>query len=161
MRTFTAIVGILLTASSAWAQTPGILQIKVLDGDGAINNIRNKTGQMITVEVRDENSQLVRGAEVTFTTPAIGAGGTYANGTRTMTATTDANGVAQSETLKPNPSEGRFTITIRARQGTREGMTAANQTNTMAAVSGGTSRGANANPVTVITVGGVSVGAPR
>jgi adhesin/invasin len=45
------------------------------------------------------NGTPVSGAVVTFFAPGAGAGGTFANGTNSTTATTDANGVAVSSTF--------------------------------------------------------------
>jgi hypothetical protein len=189
MKTFTLTLGVLLAAQAAWAQTPDLLHLKVLEGDGAINDILHKTGHPLVVEVRDENNQVVRGADVTFTVPQLGASGTFRTGIRTVTAKTNNDGVAQSETLVPNATEGRFSIVITARQGNREGTAVANQSNTMAGVLRSSSRkklwiilgaaaggtvgaltlrggsnstpGSGGTPGGVITVGGITVGAPR
>jgi hypothetical protein len=48
----------------------------------------------------------VSGATVTFTAPATGASGTFANGTNTETDTTNASGVATSTTFTANATAG-------------------------------------------------------
>ena len=110
-------------------QARGFLRIKILDGDGAFNDIKHKVGHGMSVEVLDENNRPLMGAEVTFTAPAFGASGTFSNGNRAMTAITDMQGVAQTEPLVPNPKEGRFNIAVTARQGDREGSAVIVQSN--------------------------------
>ena len=62
-------------AGGVFGQAPGFLKVKVMEGDGAFNDIKHKIGHAISVEVRDENNQPVSGAEVTVTAPAFGPGG--------------------------------------------------------------------------------------
>jgi hypothetical protein len=115
-------------------QALGFLKIKLLDGDGAFNDIKRKTGHGMSVEVLDENNQPLVGAEVTFTAPNFGASGTFSNGNRAMTVKTNMQGVAQVEPLLPNLTEGRFNIAVTARQGDREGSAVIVQSNSTAIV---------------------------
>ena len=66
---------LLLTPTSSWAQETsgpksnlvqeaGSLKIVVIEGEGALNNIRSRTATQPVVEVRDENDRPVEGAEV-------------------------------------------------------------------------------------------------
>ena len=52
----------------------------------------------------------VAGITVTFTAPGAGAGGNFANGSPTMTATTDATGVAVSSTFTANAVVGTYNV---------------------------------------------------
>jgi hypothetical protein len=54
---------------------------------------------------------LTGGEKVTFTAPASGASGTFANGTVTETDVTDSEGVAKSSTLTANGVGGTYTVT--------------------------------------------------
>jgi len=54
------------------------------------------------------------GVTVTFTAPASGASGTFANGTATDTETTDVNGLATSTTFTANGATGAYTVTASA-----------------------------------------------
>jgi hypothetical protein len=65
----------------------------------------------LVATVLDKNSNAVSGATVTFTAPATGATGTFANGTSTTTATTNASGVATSTTFSANGTAGAYTVT--------------------------------------------------
>jgi hypothetical protein len=127
------VLGLVLMAGVS-GQARGFLRIKILDGDGAFNDIKHKTGHRISVEVLDENNQPLMGAEVTFTAPAFGASGTFSNGNRATTAITNMQGVAQGEPLLPNLTEGRFNIAVTARQGDREGSAVIVQSNSTAIV---------------------------
>lgn len=115
-------------------QAGGFLKIKILDGDGAFNDIKHKTGHVMSVKVLDENNQPLFGAEVTFTAPDFGASGTFSNGNRAKTVKTNMQGVAQVEPLLPNLTEGRFNIAVTARQGDREGSAVIVQSNSTAIV---------------------------
>jgi hypothetical protein len=53
----------------------------------------------------------VSGEKVTFTAPASGASGTFANGTATEDAVTDDNGVATSTPFTANATSGNYTVT--------------------------------------------------
>lgn len=179
---------ILVGAGHAFGQASGFLNLKVVDGDGAFNDIKRKTGHPLSVQVFDENGRPVSGATVTFTAPSFGASGTFADGSRTAASTTDGQGVAGAPGLRPNTIEGRFMITVNARQGGKEGSTTIAQSNTAAGVvangghkkawiivaiivaagagagvafatRSGSSSSSSATP-TVLSGGGVTVGAP-
>ncbi len=74
------------------------LKIVVLEGEGAVNIIQQKTAVAPVIEVRDRNDQPVSGALVRF---AIQKGRASFNGARTLTATTDALGRATATGLTP------------------------------------------------------------
>jgi hypothetical protein len=94
------------------------LKIVVLEGEGAVNIIQQKTAVAPVVEVRDRNDQPVSGALVRF---AIQKGKASFNGARTLTATTDALGRATATGLAPTGS-GPVSIAASA---TFQGQTAA------------------------------------
>jgi hypothetical protein len=52
----------------------------------------------------------VTGASVTFTAPSVGASGAFADGTTTMTATTNSSGVAVSSTFTANSTAGSYNV---------------------------------------------------
>src|SRR5881398_1442797 len=86
----------------ALAQDQGGLNLVIVEGEGAINNIRQRTAREPIVQVEDENHKPVAGAAVVFLLPSNGAGGSFANGARTLTMTTDNQGQAVARGLKPN-----------------------------------------------------------
>src|SRR5713226_6643767 len=72
---------------------PG-LKIRVVDGEGAINNIQLGSGREPVIEVRDENDKPVAGAKVTFSLPERGPGGTSFGASRNRSRTTNEQGRA-------------------------------------------------------------------
>ena len=82
-----------------------MLNLVVLEGEGATNNIRQRTAREPIVQVEDENHKPVAGAIVVFTLPSNGAGGTFANGARTLTMVSDSKGQAVARGFRPNGSQ--------------------------------------------------------
>ena len=83
----------LALAGSLVTQTPAApLRIVVIEGEGAVNIIQQKTAVRPLVEVRDRNNVPVPGATVTFT--LNGQPAAFANGATTMSVTTNAQGQA-------------------------------------------------------------------
>jgi hypothetical protein len=115
-------------------QAHGFLKVRVMEGDGAFNDIRHKIGHAMSVEVRDQNGQPATGVEVIFVAPTMGASGAFSNGNRTITTKTDMEGVAKVAALRPNATEGRFNIVVTARQADREGSAVITQSNSTAVV---------------------------
>ena len=58
----------------------GQLNLVIVEGEGAINNIRQRTAREPIVQVEDENHRPVAGAAVVFALPSNGASGVFANG---------------------------------------------------------------------------------
>src|SRR5947209_10669160 len=111
------ILALLGTPYSARAQagnTPGKLNIDIIEGEDAINNIRLRTAREPIVEVTDENHKPVAGALILFTLPGGGPGGEFANGARTLSVVTDAQGRAVATGFKPNAITGKYQIRVNA-----------------------------------------------
>jgi hypothetical protein len=104
------------------------LAIAVLQGNGAINNLRTGAVTDVIVEVRDPLMKPVPGAEVTFELPASGPGGKFSGGATTARAKTNTAGQARAQTLVP-AGEGRFSIRVTAKLGDRVGSFRIDQTN--------------------------------
>jgi hypothetical protein len=98
-------------AGSAAAQV-AILQIQVVEGEGAVHAPGARSNRAITVEVTDETGKPVPGAAVSFHLPEDGPGGTFVNGLRTDVAVTDAHGRASVRAFQANRLPGRFQIRI-------------------------------------------------
>jgi hypothetical protein len=94
--------------------TDSQLKIEVLEGQGAINNIRQRTSPDMVVRVDDASQQPVAGASVAFTLPADGPSGTFIDGGKTMVVTTDATGKAVVRGMKPNKLAGKMEIRVTA-----------------------------------------------
>jgi hypothetical protein len=99
------------------AQTPSAppqLLITILEGEGSLNNLKERTAREPIVKVEDENHKPVAGAIVLFMLPNTGPSGTFLDGTQLYTTSTDANGLATAKGLKPNQISGRFQIQVKA-----------------------------------------------
>lgn len=127
-----------LMASSAGAQTPSAgLQITIIDGEDAINNIRQRTAREPIVQVEDDNHKPIAGATVLFLLPNDGAGGAFTGGARSLTVTTDSKGQAIAHGLRPNHVSGRYQIRVQASYQGKTAQTQINQTNVAAASAAG------------------------
>jgi hypothetical protein len=90
------------------------LRIIVLEGDGAINNVRTRTTHDPVVEVRNEQNGVVAGASVTFQAPSTGASADFGDGARSFVTQTDAEGRAAAHGLRPNSVTGPYEIRVTA-----------------------------------------------
>jgi hypothetical protein len=118
------------------AQTPR-LNIVIVEGDGAINNIKQRTSRETIVEVQDENHKPIAGAAVVFLLPGDGPGGAFAGGAKSATITTDSAGRASMPRLQPNQATGNFRISVNASSQGRTASTTISQTNAAGAAAGG------------------------
>ncbi|MFN7996483.1 MAG: hypothetical protein U0Q18_22920 [Bryobacteraceae bacterium] len=110
-------------------------KIEVVEGDGAINNIRLHRAKEPVVKVVDQDGHPLAKVPVTFVLPAQGPGGSFADGRNTLTVMTDNSGQAVGRGLRPNNSAGQFQIRVSA---SYEGHAiAANLTQTNAQPAGG------------------------
>jgi hypothetical protein len=98
---------------AALAQAQNIVpHIEVLEGDGAINNIRLHHAKDPVVRVVDQDGHPIPNLAVTFLLPGTGAGGSFADGKSSLTVMTDENGQAAGQGLRPNSSAGPFQIRV-------------------------------------------------
>ena len=94
------------------AQSSGLI-IAILDGEGALNDIRQRTAREPIVEVEDRNHKPVAGAAVLFSLPSSGPGGAFAGGSQTLSTVTDSAGRAVAHGLQPNSLSGSYSIHVR------------------------------------------------
>jgi hypothetical protein len=112
----------ILLAVSLAAQAPVTkLNLVIVEGEGAINNIKLRTAREPIVQVEDENHKPVAGAAVVFNLPSQGAGGTFGASGQTFTTVTDATGRAVGRGLRPNTIQGQYQIRVTA---SKDGQTA-------------------------------------
>jgi hypothetical protein len=91
-----------------------VLQIKVLEGEGAVHPPGARIARPLTVEVTDETGRPVAGAAVSFQLPPEGPSGLFSNGLRTDLVLTDASGHASIHSVQLNRAGGQFRIRITA-----------------------------------------------
>ncbi|HYP06350.1 MAG TPA: carboxypeptidase-like regulatory domain-containing protein [Bryobacteraceae bacterium] len=135
----------------------GRIQIVIVEGEGAINNVRQRVAREPIVQVEDENRRPIAGAAVTFLLPNQGASASFANGAQSLTITTDAQGRAVARGLRPNNVNGRYEIRVNASSQGRTASATISQTNALAtaAVAGGIS----AKLIAILAVAGGAIAA--
>jgi len=118
----------------AWSQQAVTgLSITIVEGEGAINNVRQRVNREPIVQVEDNNRKPVAGAVVVFLLPEQGASGTFTDGSRMLMTVTDNQGRASARGIRPNGQSGPMLIRVTA---SFQGLTASSvitQTNVAAA----------------------------
>ena len=105
------------------------IHVVILEGEGAINNVRSPRAKEPVVRVEDANNRGVPGAVVNFLLPDQGAGAVFGNGGKSLTLTTDDRGEAVARGLRANRTAGSFRIRVNASQGGRTASASITQTN--------------------------------
>ncbi len=102
-----SVAGVSTTAAFSLVNMAGAPATLTASG-GAMQStpINTAFSMPLVATVLDRGSNPASGVAVTFTAPASGASGTFANGTATETDTTDANGMATSTTFSANGTTG-------------------------------------------------------
>ena len=144
----------------AQAPEPKQLNISILEGEGAINNIRQRTAREAIVQVQDENHKPVAGVAVTFFLADHGASGVFSNGSRSMTVLSDTNGQAAMRGMVPNKMAGKMEIRVSARLGNLNADAVITQANAAGAASaGGAAISGKVIALIVVVAAGAAVGA--
>jgi hypothetical protein len=127
-----------LLGTPGWSQqNPAGLQIVIVEGEGALNNIKQRVTRDPIVQVEDENHKPIAGAAVVFTLPNQGPGGTFENGTNTLTTTTNNQGQAVARGIRFNNQVGSMQMRVTASFGGQTATAVITQTNLIGASSGG------------------------
>ncbi len=131
------------------------LNIVIVEGEGTLNNVKQRVNREPIVQVEDENHKPVAGAAVVFFLPTTGPGGTFANGSQSLTVTTDNLGRASAKGIRPNHMTGKMEIRVTA---SSNGLTA-NATITQMNVVGANVGGGLSTTAKVLIVVGIAAGA--
>ena len=126
------------------------LKIVILEGEGEINNIKLGTAREPIVRVQDENDRPLSGALVVFTLPDRGAGGVFADGSKSLMVHTDTKGQAVARGLQYK-NNGQFQIRVDA---SHQGLTTSSsiaQTNVGATI---VAAGVSAKLITILSIVG-------
>ncbi|MXY68285.1 MAG: carboxypeptidase regulatory-like domain-containing protein [Acidobacteriia bacterium] len=164
------------------------IQIRVLAGEGGINNINQNVAAEPIIEVVDATGKPVAKAAVTLRSPASGPSVTFFGASRVATVTTDDQGRVRVSGMLPNTIEGTFQIDVEAEYNSSTATATITQSNAVApgdvrpkrqgigwrviaAISAGAAVGivaaalrSGADPQvtpTAISIGSVSVSGPR
>ncbi|HKX00281.1 MAG TPA: hypothetical protein VJN43_21250 [Bryobacteraceae bacterium] len=135
---------------------PAKLNLVIVEGEGAINNIRQRTAREPIVQVEDENHKPIAGAAVVFLLPNQGASGTFTGGSRTLTTTTDAQGRAVARGFHPNNVKGQLNMRVTASYQGKVANATITQTNVATAVAGAAAAGISAKLIAVLAIAGAA-----
>lgn len=138
-----------------WGQTPTSLSIVVLEGQGAINNVRQRGNRDPVIQVEDQDRKPVPGASVTFFLPSQGPGGTFANGTNSLTATTNEQGQAVARGIRFNNQAGTMEIRVAASTGGQTASAIITQTNVLGSSSGGSAGGGMSRTTKILIIAAI------
>src|ERR1700692_1007790 len=127
-----------LLGTPSWSQqAPTSLQIVIVEGEGSLNNIKQRVNRDPIVQVEDENHRPIPGAAVVFTLPNQGPGGTFENGSNTLTTTTNNMGQAVARGIRFNNQVGSMQMRITASFGGQTATAVMTQTNLLGTSGGG------------------------
>jgi hypothetical protein len=144
-------------AYSSPLQAPGAakLNIVIVEGEGAINNVRQRTAREPIVQVEDENHRPVAGASVLFLLPDNGPSGAFANGSRTLQVMTDSKGRAIAKGLRLNNISGKFQIKVEASYQGSTATESINQSNMVLTAGTSGSMGVGAKIAAIAAIAGL------
>jgi hypothetical protein len=91
-----------------------IVQLKVVEGDGAVYRTGTRATRGLTVLVTDETGKPLEHAAVSFRLPEEGPGGVFSSGLRTEVVTTGGDGRATVWGMQWNKTPGPLEIRITA-----------------------------------------------
>jgi hypothetical protein len=133
---------------------PPRLFINIVEGEGALNNVKQRVNREPIVQVEDENHKPIAGAAVIFFLPTSGPSGTFANGSQTLTVTTDSLGRASATGIRPNHVVGKMQIRVTASANGQSASAIITQAN----IAGANVGGGLSTPMKVLIVTGAVVG---
>ena len=150
-------------SSPGFAQGGPTLNLVIVEGEGQINNIRQRTAREPIVEVQDENHKPIAGVAVTFLLPNQGASASFADGSHSLTVISDNQGRAVARGLRPNNAQGQYQIHVSASYHGQTANAVITQSNVMGAAAAGSAAGAAAGisgklVAILIVVGAAAVG---
>jgi len=134
------------------------LSIVIVEGEGAINNVKDRVNREPIVQVEDENHKPVAGAAIIFSLPNQGASGVFANGSKTLTLTSDAQGRAAALGIKRNNVSGQMQIRVTASFAGATASAVITQNNVAATSSAGLSTTAKVLIVAALAGGAIAGG---
>ena len=105
------------------------LKIRVLAGNGAMNDLERRVMAPLVVQVIDQDERPMEGAEVIFRFPINGAGATFAGGKTSITVRTNGTGQAAAVNWTANGQTGTFQVHVTASYANQVGETTLSMTN--------------------------------
>ena len=111
-RLISAVLPIILLTTPAYSQN--LLNIRILEGEGAIHGAAARAGRPIVVEVTDETGKPVDGAAVSFRMPEEGPGASFGQNMKTDIRVTTPDGKAVCSEFTTGRLPGPFQVRVTA-----------------------------------------------
>jgi hypothetical protein len=103
-----------------------VLEVRVIEGDGAVHVAGSRSSVPLTVQVTDEAGRPVAGATVSLRLPSSGPTGFFASGLSTEILTTSGDGKVSARGIRWGPATGPLELRITAvKGGVRAGVVSA------------------------------------
>lgn len=121
-------------ADTPMAPLPAVRSLKVLAlaGQNEANDLERKVMAPLVIQVLDQNSRPVEGAEVVFRFPVSGPSAVFTGGQTSQKTTTNSDGQAAAVGWNANSQTGQFGVKVTASKGNEMGdltVTMSNVTN--------------------------------
>jgi hypothetical protein len=118
------------------------LKVNALAGNHEMNDLERKIMAPLVVQVLDQNSRPVEGADVVFRFPLNGPGATFADQQTSKKVRTDGRGQATATGWMANGEVGSFDVHVTANYGNQTGQATISMSNVTRIVDEGKKRGA-------------------
>jgi hypothetical protein len=156
------VIPMLATFLAALAQElpgppPTRLNVVVVEGEDAINNIKRHTSRETIVRVEGENHKPVAGVAVAFLLPADGPGGAFNGGAKSASIVTDNMGRAVMPHLEMNSNPGSYSVGVYASRGGLAASATISQSSIVGASAGVSTGGIIGIVAGVLAASGVAV----
>ena len=125
------------TPQVASSDTVQSLKVISLAGNGEMNDLERHVMAPLVVQVLDQNSRPVEGADVVFRFPVAGPTATYPNQKTSQTTRTNADGQAAATGWNATGGVGTFRVQVTASRGNDQGQTTLTLTNVTRVVNDG------------------------
>ena len=137
-------------------QIPTRIDLIVTEGEGSVNTLRQRAQHDPVVKVEDDDHRPVTGAVVVFTLPISGPSGEFGNGSRSLTVTTDKDGLAAARGLKANDLSGKVQILVSASYRGLRSRALVNQFNMASSITGQKRGGGGSKLWIIVAVAGAA-----
>ena len=112
------LAGSLMFGQEHVGSLPHILQIQVVEGEGAVHGLRTRSGRPVSVQVTDETGRPVEGAAISFRLPEEEPSGVFANGLKTELLISGKDGKASVWGIQWGSAPGPLRIRVTAAKDT-------------------------------------------
>lgn len=108
-------------AGAGGASTTQSLKVMPLAGNGETNDLQKGIMAPLVVQILDQESRPVEGADVTFRFPVQGPSASFAGNSNSQTVRTNADGQASATGWTANSTVGQFQLQVTASRGNELG----------------------------------------